>query len=74
MSTIVVYLPIAVEVDFDYQPAEPPDCGPEARYPGCAESAEINAVRVGDLDITEQLDHDDFASLETIILESHDGY
>ena len=61
---------IEVEVDFFYQPKEAPDRGPEARYPGCAESIEIVSVRVGDTDITQRLTDDDMASVEDAIWET----
>lgn len=53
---------VDIDVKFNYQPYEPPETGPEAQYPGCAESYEITAVWVRgyniidicDLDVIEQ--------------------
>jgi hypothetical protein len=61
---------IEVEVDFFYQPKEAPDHGPEARYPGCAESLDIVSVRVGEVDITRRLTDEDMASIHEAIWEA----
>ena len=61
---------IEVDVDFFYQPKEPADTGPEARYPGCAESLDIVSVRVGDQDITRRLTDEDLKSVEDAIWET----
>ncbi len=61
---------IEVDVDFFYQPKEAPDRGPEARYPGCAESLDIVSVRVGDQDITRRLTDEDMAAVEEAIWEA----
>ncbi len=61
---------IEVEVDFFYQPREAPETGPEARYPGCAESLDIVSVRVGDQDITRRLTDEDMASIHEAIWEA----
>ena len=37
---------LELDVEFDYQPYEPPERGPEAQYPGCAEAFDITAVWV----------------------------
>jgi hypothetical protein len=58
---------IELEVDFFYQPKEAPDTGPEARYPGCAESLDIVSVRVGEVDITRRLTDEDMAAVEEAI-------
>jgi hypothetical protein len=58
---------IEVEVDFFYQPREAADTGPEAQYPGCAESLDIVSVRVGDQDITRRLTDEDMASVEDAV-------
>ena len=61
---------IEVDVDFFYQPKEAADTGPEAQYPGCAESIDITAVRIGDLDVTKRLTDEDMASVEEAIWET----
>ena len=61
---------IEVDVDFFYQPKEPADTGPEARYPGCPESLDIVSVRVGEVDITRRLTDEDLKSVEDAIWET----
>ena len=39
---------ICVKAYYSYQPYEPPDIGPEAQYPGCAESLEFSHFDVED--------------------------
>ncbi len=41
--------------------------GPEAQYPGCAESIDLIRVRVGDQDITRRLTDEDMASIEDAV-------
>jgi hypothetical protein len=65
--SIVLRVTLPVEVEFFYQPAEPPDRCPEARYPGCAEAIEIHRVEVGGIDITEGLESDDIQEIEEAI-------
>jgi len=67
---VKVLAAIEVDVDFFYQPKEAADTGPEARYPGCAESIEIVSVRVGDQDITRRLTDEDMAAVEEAIWET----
>ena len=50
-----VWIEVPVRVEFSYQPAEPAERGPEARYPGCAEAIEIEGVYVGRAEITAEL-------------------
>lgn len=50
---VKVELPLIVE--FDYFPYEPPERGPDAQYPGSPETLEIEAVCVGEIDITAEL-------------------
>ena len=61
---------IELDVDFFYQPREAPERGPEAQYPGCAESMDIVSVRVGDQDITRRLTDEDMKSVEDAIWET----
>lgn len=51
--TVWVELPVIVE--FQYQPYEPPERGPEAQYPGCPEAIEIEGIYIGEANITSQL-------------------
>ena len=68
--SIVIRVTLPVEVEFEYQPAEPPDIGPDARYPGCAEAIEISRVEVGGIDVTAGLEQEDFAAIEEAIWEA----
>ena len=61
--TVFVTLPI--QVDFSYQPYERPDCGPEARYPGCAEAVEIEGAFFGRCEITSELRDDEWKEIES---------
>ena len=61
---------IELDVDFFYQPKEQAETGPEAQYPGCAESLDIVSVRVGDQDITRRLTDEDLKSVEDAIWET----
>lgn len=47
---------LELDVEFDYQPYEPPERGPEAQYPGCQESFDITAVWVNGRNIIEICD------------------
>lgn len=74
MSTYQVILPapssFELLVDFDYQPAEPPERGPEARYPGCPESISIEHVTLDGHNITSLLSDDQLKELEEQIWET----
>ena len=57
-STSVNYHGVEFDIEYDYQPAEK-----EVRYysdgsgyPGCAESLDVNDVRIGGVDVTELCD------------------
>ena len=54
-------------VDFDYQPAEPPERGPEARYPGCPESLEIEHVTLNGMEVTSLLSEAQLQEIEVAI-------
>lgn len=65
-QTIFKELPLSVE--FDFQPYEPPETGPEARYPGCAASVEIDRVWFGKVDVTDQLTDDELQAIADELL------
>lgn len=50
-----VWAELKVQVEFDYQPAEAAESGPEAQYPGCPECFEITGIYIGTVEITGQL-------------------
>jgi hypothetical protein len=60
-----VWITLPVQVEFNYQPAEPADTGPEAMYPGCAESVEIEGLYIGRAEITAEIGDDLAAEIET---------
>jgi hypothetical protein len=60
-----VWVTLPVQVEFNYQPAEPADTGPEARYPGCAEAIEIEGAFIGRSEITAEINDEIAASIET---------
>jgi len=51
-------------VDFTYLPAEPPETGPEARYPGCREQIEIEHVTLNGHNITQLLSEQQLEAIE----------
>lgn len=74
MKTELNYEGVDLSIEFDYQPFERAERGPEAQYPGCEESAEIIEIKVGEIDITDLMYHH-FDKLEEIILEElHTDY
>lgn len=60
-------------VDFDYQPAEPPERGPEAQYPGCAESLEIEHVTLNGMEIAGLLTEAQLSEIEVFIWDYLDS-
>jgi len=44
-----VNLTFPITIRFDYQPYEPPERGPEARYPGCEEAVAVDCYRIPDI-------------------------
>lgn len=44
MKTEIEYKGITFEVDFEYQPEEKPEIGPDAQYAGMHEGIEINSI------------------------------
>lgn len=51
-------------VDYYLQPYEPPETGPEARYPGCPASISIEHVTLNGHDITSLLSERQLQSIE----------
>ena len=60
-----VWISLPVQVEFTYQPKEPADTGPEARYPGCAEAIEIEGCFIGRAEITAELTDEAIGEIET---------
>lgn len=70
-NQVTLHGPGALEyiIDFDYQPYEPPERGPEAQYPGCAESVEINDVTLNGHCVTSMLTDAQLQALAELVLE-----
>ena len=46
MEITINYKGVELDIEFDYQPAEKPETGAEAQYPGCPEAIEgINEIK-----------------------------
>jgi hypothetical protein len=73
--TTEAYIEVPIMVEVDYQPYEPPERGPEAQYPGCAESLIVERVWLnGDptQDITHWLTDEQRAALAARLLEEQE--
>lgn len=55
-------------VKFNYQPEEKPERGPEARYAGCGEKAEIDYIFYKEIDVTKWL-LDELQEIEGLVLD-----
>ena len=67
-----VWTELRVQVEFDYQPAEPAERGPEAQYPGCQECFEITGIFVGEVEITGQLSEQEQAAILEALVDKMD--
>jgi hypothetical protein len=62
---------IDFEVEYDYQPYEPAERGPEAQYPGCSESIEqVTSMTHKGTDFIDLIYNESEDEIKTIILES----
>jgi hypothetical protein len=52
--SLITYIELEIEVDYDYQPSEQAT----NTYPGCESSVDLNAVYVGGIDILNALTTD----------------
>ncbi len=43
-KTTINHNGVSLQVEYNYQPFEPAETGPEAQYPGCEEAIELNTV------------------------------
>ncbi len=64
-----VWITLPVQVEFNHQPAEPPERGPEAQYPGCAEAIEIEGCYIGRAEITAELTDEAMGEIEAEVWE-----
>jgi hypothetical protein len=62
-----VWISLPVQVEFTYQPAERPERGPEAQYPGCPEAIEIDGLYIGEANITAQLTDEARGEIEAAV-------
>ena len=70
MEITINYKGIEFDVEFDYQPFEPAERGPEAQYPGCSEAIEgINEIKHKDTCFMEFFE-DELDEIETAIWEA----
>jgi hypothetical protein len=67
-ADVTIYKELPLRVEFDYQPAEPAERGPEAQYPGCAESVDVTRVLLGDIDVTATLTAEEIEEIVSEIL------
>ena len=72
-NSINVWRDLPLEVEYGYQPYEPPERGPEAQYPGASEAVEIERVWIGRVEITAELtDKELDAIADAVLAELHD--
>ncbi len=64
---------IQIDVEYDYQPFEPAETGPEAQYPGCPASVDLQSVLVNGIDITTLLSPDMQLEIEQVILNGDES-
>jgi hypothetical protein len=64
-----VWVTLPVQVEFSYQPYEPPERGPEAQYPGCPEAIEIEGLFIGRSEITAELTDEAIGEIEAEVWE-----
>jgi len=67
-----VWIELPVQVEFNYQPFEPPERGPEAQYPGCPEAIEIEGCFIGRAEITGQLSEKEQAAILEALVDKMD--
>ena len=71
MNTTIELYGIEFECEFDYQPFEPAERGPEAQYAGCCESVDgVNKMMHKGTDFCDILFSDNEVFVKTLILDS----
>ena len=72
-NSINVWRELPLEVEYAYQPYEPPERGPEAQYPGAPEAVEVEHVWIGRVEITAELTKEELDELaEEVLFELHE--
>jgi hypothetical protein len=65
-----VWIELPVQVEFNYQPFEPPERGPEAQYPGCPEAIEIEGCFIGRAEITAEINDEIAGQIEKAVWDT----
>lgn len=65
---------IAMDVEYEYSPAEAPVLWGNFPHPGCPAGAEITSVKVGGVDILEMLDDEQIQRIESAVLETREVF
>lgn len=70
MEIKIKYKGVELDIEFDYQPFEKAETGPEAQYPGCAEAIEdINEIKHKGTCFYEVFE-DDLENIKTAIFKA----
>lgn len=68
MEKEIKYKGILFNVEFEYQPEERPERGPEAKYPGFHEAVEVNGIKHKETCFYDFMNKSDFNEIEKLIL------
>ncbi|MDX5586524.1 MAG: hypothetical protein QNK20_16680 [Aureibaculum sp.] len=66
MELTINYKEVELNVEFDYQPYEAPETGPEAQYPGCGEELHVYDVKHKGISLHDLLE-DQIEEIEQVI-------
>lgn len=67
-----VWIELPVQVEFTYNAAEPAETGPEAQYPGCPATIDVEAIWIGEANITAQLTDEACGEIEQAVWDAID--
>jgi len=72
-KTTIEFKGIEFDIEYDYQPFEPPETGPEAQYPGCEEYVDqVTEFTHKGTNFLELIYEGNEAEIDELILESRD--
>jgi len=75
MRQLIVFKGIDFEAEFEYQPFEPAERGPEAQYPGCHEYVEeVTSLTHKGSDFLELIYEDNEEEIDSLILRAMRDY
>jgi hypothetical protein len=75
MEVTIEFKGVEFEVEYDYQPEEPAEIGPDAQYPGCGESVEsINTITHAGVCFLEIMEVYDDEIKDAVLEKLHEGY